>query len=61
MKNLNSKLFEKSKVQKSELKKVTGGEDVYTGSGPTGDGGYAHEFCDGNGNLSYIHANPLSK
>ena len=58
MKNLNSKLFEKNQVKKEELKNVRGGEDVYTGSGATGDGGYAHEFCDGDGNLSYIHANP---
>ncbi|MFA9371711.1 MAG: hypothetical protein ACERIH_08385 [Labilibaculum antarcticum] len=57
MKTLNSKLFEKSQVKSEELKNVRGGEDVYSGGGPTGDGGYAHEFCDGNGNLTYIHAN----
>lgn len=59
MRNLNSKLFEKNRVKKDELKKVRGGEDVYSGSGPTGDGGYAHEFCDGDGNMTYIHTNPL--
>ncbi|WP_421921042.1 bacteriocin [Marinifilum sp.] len=55
MKTLDSKLFEKSQINKNELSSISGGvqckEDVYTGSGPTGDGGYAHEFCDGDGNL----------
>jgi hypothetical protein len=57
MKNLNSKLFEKSQVSKLDQSKITGGE--YSGSGMGGDGKRYHEFCHDDGELVYLPAEPM--
>lgn len=58
MKTLDSKLFEKSQVNKNELKSTVGGYEHVTG-GTDGDGNKVHDFVRESGVTSIIPAEPI--